>query len=162
MAAKKKKSTKTTTAMTVARAPAAPRGGTTQIVVRAPTTPAKAPPKRKAPARRSGGGGGGRPGGFMGLPPDAVAAIAAGGAVGLLKKTGLLEKLPRLPYVGRIGSAAILAHLWHKQSGSALAKDVRNALGVLAAYQLSSKDGAYADRIEGDDGEAGDQPFPTT
>lgn len=161
MAAKKKTTKKTTTAMTVARAPAAPRGGTTQIVVRAPTTPAKAAPKRKPPARRSGGSGG-RPGGFMGLPPDAVAAIAAGGAVGLLKKTGLLEKLPRLPYVGRIGSAAILAHLWHKQSGSALAKDVRNALGVLAAYQLSSKDGAYADRIEGDDGEAGDQPFPTT
>lgn len=52
--------------------------------------------------------------------------------------------------IGRLGTAAIAARLIARQTGSGLARDVSAALATLAAFQLTSKDGAWADRIDGD------------
>ena len=147
--AKKKNKIRTTTAIVPVRA-AAPvaRVAPTQIVVRTPAAGGSLTKKKKGSSvRRSGSSG--RPGGFMGLPADATAALAAGAVVGILKKTGIMEQIPRLPYVGRIGAAAIAAHLISRQTGSGVVKDVRNALAVLAAFQLTSSDKPWGERIEG-------------
>jgi hypothetical protein len=144
MAQKKKKKATASRAVVVSapRAAPAPRTAPTQIVVRAP--------KRKAPSRRGGSRGGGGSGGFLGLPPDAVAAAAAGAMVGLAKTSGLLEKLPRMPYLGRIGTAAVICHFLARQNGSPMLKDARNALLTIATMQLAGNSGALADRIEGE------------
>lgn len=145
--AKKKNKIRTTTAIVPVRA-AAPvaRVAPTQIVVRTPAAGGSLTKKKKGTsARRSSG----RPAGFLGLPADATAALAAGAVVGILKKTGIMEQIPRLPYVGRIGAAAIAAHLISRQTGSGVVKDVRNALAVLAAFQLTSSDKPWGERIEG-------------
>ncbi len=75
--------------------------------------------------------------------------------MGLLKGSGLLDKIPRLPVVGRLGSAAILVGLYARHSGSRLAGDVSRALATLAAYQLASSDKPLSERIDGggDDGD---------
>lgn len=145
--AKKKNKIRTTTAIVPVRA-AAPvaRVAPTQIVVRTPAAGGSLTKKKKGSSvRRSSG----PRAGFLGLPADATAALAAGAVVGILKKTGIMEQIPRLPYVGRIGAAAIAAHLISRQTGSGVVKDVRNALAVLAAFQLTSSDKPWGERIEG-------------
>jgi len=150
MAKKKNKIRTTTTAIVPVRA-AAPvaRVAPTQIVVRTPAAGGSLTKKKKGSSVRRSSGGSGRSAGFLGLPADATAALAAGAVVGILKKTGIMEQIPRLPYVGRIGAAAIAAHLISKQTGSGVVKDVRNALAVLAAFQLTSSDKPWSERIEG-------------
>lgn len=107
-----------------APAPAAP-----VIRVSAPR-PVKAPRKR----RSSGGGGGGGGGGNKNL----IGVVVAAGLVGMLKKSGVLDKIPSLPVVGRIGALAIGAHFWAKNGGGSLARDISLAAGSVAAYQMGS------------------------
>jgi len=147
--AKKKRTRKATTTTIVRAAPAAPRAAPAQIVVRTQAAPTRTQRAVATVRRGAARAGAAVKAGFMGLPADTTAMLAAGAAVGLLKRTGVLEQIPRLPYVGRIGTAAIVAHLLSKQTGSKLAKDIRNALAVLASYQLASSDKPIGERIEG-------------
>lgn len=149
--AKKKRTTRKAATTTIVRAaPPAARTAPTQIVVRsAPAAPTRTQRAVATVRRGASRAAGAVKAGFLGLPPDATAMLAAGAAVGLLKRTGVLEQIPRLPYVGRIGTAAIAAHLISKQTGSRLARDIRNALAVLASYQLASSDKPIGERIEG-------------
>lgn len=118
---------RTTSAVQVYRAPAAP----------APVIRVSAPRPVKAPRRRrSSGGGGGGGGGNSNK--NLIGTIVAAGLVGMLKKSGVLDKIPALPVVGRIGALAIGAHFWAKNGGGSLARDISLAAGSVAAYQMGS------------------------
>jgi len=131
-----------TAAITLARAPAAPRPA--PIVIRTPAAPAaRRTSRRAAVRRRAAPASGGSP------LPSVAASAAAGGVIGLLKGSGLLDKIPRLPLIGRIGGLAVVTHFLAEQSGSRLARDVSRAAVALAAYQLASSDKPLSERIDG-------------
>jgi len=134
-----------TAAITLARAPAAPRPA--PIVIRTPAAPAARRSSRRAATRRRAAAsmGGGSP------LPSVAASAAAGGVIGLLKGSGLMDKIPRLPLIGRIGGLAVISHFLAEQSGSRLARDVSRAAVALAAYQLASSDKPLSERIDGAD-----------
>lgn len=115
------------------------------VVIRTAPAPRRARMARRSSSARSSGGGGG----IFGLGRDTTAALAAGGVVGLLKKSGILDEIPRLPVIGRLGAAAIGAALIARQTGSALAGDVSRALATLAAYQLAVSEKDWDERIDG-------------
>lgn len=77
---------------------------------------------------------------------DIMNVMLAAGAAGMAKKAGLLDSLPSLPVVGRVGAGAVLAHFWAKNGGGHFAKHVSIALASVAAYQMASKG-----EIDGDD-----------
>ena len=147
--AKKKRTRKATTTTIVRAAPAAPRAAPAQIVVRTQAAPTRTQRAVATVRRGASRAVGAARAGLLGIPADTTAMLAAGAAVGLMKRTGILDQIPRLPYVGRIGTAAIVAHLLSRQTGSKLARDIRNALAVLASYQLASSDKPIGERIEG-------------
>lgn len=101
----------------------------------APVIRMTVPKPVKAPRRRSSGGGGGGGTGMEVLTGPAV----AGGLLGVLKKTGMLDKVPAIPVVGRIGGTAILSYLWMRNGGGKLAKDLCLAATTIAAFQLGEK-----------------------
>ena len=74
--------------------------------------------------------------------------VAGAGVLGFLKKSGIMDQVPSLPVVGRIGAVAIIGHLWHRNGGGQLARDVSLAAAAIAAYQLTSKG-----EIDGEDDE---------
>lgn len=138
MAKRRKKSTQAT--RTVNR---------TQIV-RTPApivkvTQARAPAVRRRSSRRRVGGGGGGGGGIRSLVNPAL----AGGGVGLLVKSGMIDKLPEIPVVGRIGAAAIALKFFG--GGSALVNDMAKGCAFLAGYQMTTEG-----KIHGDAGTPGD------
>lgn len=102
------------------------------------------PKPAKAPRRRSSGGAGGA----QSHQKNLVGVIVGAGLIGMLKKSGTLDKIPSLPVVGRIGALAIGAHFWAKNGGGALARDVSLAAGAIAAYQMGSNGS-----IDGEDDE---------
>lgn len=77
-----------------------------------------------------------------------MGVVLGAGVVGMLKKSGMLDMIPALPVVGRIGAVAIGAHFWGRHGGGALARDISLAAGAIAAYQMGSKG-----EIDGDDGD---------
>lgn len=109
-------------------------------VIRIQSPQAIAPKKQRR--RRSSGGGGGGGGGTARLLGVAVGA----GIVGMLKKSGILDNIPSIPVVGRIGTVAIAAHVWSNHGGGQLARDVAMAAASVAAFQLGSQGS-----IDGDD-----------
>jgi hypothetical protein len=115
----------------------------------APRTAAPIVIRQSAPAtrhkRRSHFRGRGKTKG-MGLNQTIMGAAVAGGLIGLAEKTGLLDKLPTIPIVGRKGALAIAAYFWAKHGGGQMARDVAIAAATMSAYQLG-KEGT----ISGDD-----------
>lgn len=124
---------KAKTGMTVYRAPAV-RAAAPIINIPAPRVIQASNPKRSGPRRRRSGGGGGMFGGS-----DLMNVMLAAGAAGMAKKAGLLDSLPSLPVVGRVGAGAVLAHFWAKNGGGPFARHVSIALASVAAYQMASK-----------------------
>ena len=104
------------------RAPAA-------IVVRTRSAPAK---KKRSSRRRSSSSVGG--GGVVGH-------MIGGALFGFAVKSGWVDKLPAIPVVGRTGTAAFALDYWAKHGGGNMVRQVANAAGVLAGYQLGH-DGA--------------------
>lgn len=117
--------------MTVYRG--ATRSAAPIINIPAPRVIQASNPKRRGPRRRSGGGGG------MFGGSDLMNVMLAAGAAGMAKKAGLLDSLPSLPVVGRVGAGAVLAHFWAKNGGGPFARHVSIALASVAAYQMASK-----------------------
>lgn len=72
----------------------------------------------------------------------------AGGAVGLLVKSGMVAKLPDIPVVGRIGAAAVVLSLVGKSHP--MAREMARGCAFLAGYQMGS-----VGKIDGE----GDMPF---
>jgi hypothetical protein len=87
--------------------------------------------------RRSGGGGGG--GGFLGSArthSQIIAPAIGGFAVGQLESSGILDKLPEVPLIGKKGTALLALHLLRPQA-TGIIRDVKLALGVLCGYELA-------------------------
>ena len=129
------------TGMTVYRPAPAPRAAAPIINIPAPRVIQASPAKRKGGGGRRRGGGGGMFGGS-----EIMNVMLAAGAAGMAKKAGLLDSLPSLPVVGRVGAGAVLAHFWAKNGGGPFARHVSIALASVAAYQMASKG-----EIDGDD-----------
>jgi hypothetical protein len=68
--------------------------------------------------------------------------------VGLVEKTGILDKLPTIPVVGRKGTIALAAWYYSKHGGGNMARKVAIVAAVLSGYQLG-KEGSVSG--EGDD-----------
>lgn len=78
---------------------------------------------------------------------NAILAIGIAAAViGLGEASGLVDKLPSIPLVGRKGALAIGAYYYSKHGGGSLARDVAIAAAALAGYEL-----AKTGSISGDD-----------
>jgi hypothetical protein len=91
-------------------------------------------PKKKHHTKRRHAGTG------MSLGTTLAGATIAGGMIGLAEKTGLMSKLPEIPYVGRKGSIALLAYAWARWGGGGqIARDVAIAAATMAAYQLGKE-----------------------
>ena len=111
------------------------------IVIRQSAPAVKHKPKRH---RRHGHKGGSN---LMGLGTTLGGCAVAGGLIGLAEKTGLMDKLPEVPIVGRKGALAIAAYFWAKHGGGGqMARDVAIAAATMAAYQLGKDN-----KISGED-----------
>lgn len=78
------------------------------------------------------------------------AAVAAA-VYGYVSKSGLFEKLPVIPVLGRTGSIALLAHFAARSGfGGPWMREAATIAATIAGYQLGST-GAVA-------GDAGDYP----
>jgi len=65
--------------------------------------------------------------------------MAIGGALfGFAVKSGVVAKLPAIPFIGRTGTAAILLDMWGKRGGGDMVRRAATAAAVLAGYQLGS------------------------
>ena len=95
------------------------------------SAPRAAPkPKRSKPR----GGAGRRAAGFV---SQHNIDMAIGGAmVGLAVKQGWIDKLPPIPLLGRIGTAAIVLDYYGKHGGGQMAQRAATACAALAGYQL--------------------------
>jgi len=103
----------------------------------APIVRVSMPRAAKPAKRRKGGHRKGNSGGPFNLGTTLGGAAVAAGMVGLAESTGLIDKLPAIPIVGRKGALAVLAYLWAKHGGGGqMARDVAIAAATLAAYQL--------------------------
>ncbi len=117
------------------------------------SAPRAAPVKRKSYRRRRGGSVGG--GGGMSRVRALASPAMAGGAVGLLIKSGMIDKLPEIPVFGRIGTAAI--GMAYFGGGGGIIYDMAKGLAFLSGYQLSTEGKIHGDEDDGmvyvDDGQ---------
>jgi hypothetical protein len=74
----------------------------------------------------------------------------AGGIYGLLKKQGILDKLPIIPVLGRTGTVALVCWYWGKHGGGNVVRQVGQVAAVLAGYQLGSEGAVTGDDMDGD------------
>ena len=95
-------------------------------------------PKRRSSKRRGVGSGGG-------LSP--INAFIGAAVFGMAEKSGLIDKLPSVPLVGRLGTVAIGAHFYSKHGGGKIARDVAFIAAILAGHQLGH-DGSIAGEDE--------------
>lgn len=134
MAKKRRKKTSNASARTtIVRSPAP------IIRVSAPRTTIA---RRTRRARRHLGVGGGGSGRVRALINPAL----AGGGVGLLIKSGMVDKLPEIPVVGRIGSAAIV--LAYVGGGSGMIHEMAKGCAFLAGYQMMAEGKIHGDEDE--------------
>jgi hypothetical protein len=67
----------------------------------------------------------------------------AGGGVGLLVKSGMLEKLPSIPVIGRIGAGALILN--HFGKSNPFMRDMAHGMAFLAGYQLTAEGSIHGD-----------------
>lgn len=96
----------------------------------------RAAPRRKATRRRRSGGGS-RGLSVGGIISSEAIQMAIGGAMyGYAVKSGIVDKLPAIPVLGRTGTAAILLDYWARHGGGQLAHRAARAAAAIAGYQL--------------------------
>jgi hypothetical protein len=94
----------------------------------------------RAPKRRGGKRKGSMAGG---LSP--VNAFIGAIILGMAEKSGIIDKLPEIPMVGRKGSAALALWYWSRHGGGKLARDGAIVMAVLAGEQFGREQ-----KIDGD------------
>jgi len=77
------------------------------------------------------------PSGGAGVTPVKVAITAA--VIGMAEKSGVLDKLPEIPFVGRKGAIALGAYYWAKHGGGSLARDVCIVAAALCGYEYGKE-----------------------
>jgi hypothetical protein len=70
----------------------------------------------------------------------------AAALVGMAEKSGMLDKLPTVPMLGRKGTIALAAWYWSRHGGGPWVRKVAIVAAVLAGHQLGSEG-----RVSGDD-----------
>jgi hypothetical protein len=93
--------------------------------------------KKSGGRRRKSGGGGGS------LGAEIMGAALTAGAIGLAEKSGMMDKLPSIPVIGRKGTLAVAAYFWAKNGGGKIARDVAVCAAVLSLYEYA-KDGVIS------------------
>jgi hypothetical protein len=97
----------------------APSGGSPIIHIPAPRVVAPVKPRKSRGRRRGGSVGGGGEG--------IVPWVLTGAVVGMAEKSGIIDKLPEIPLLGRKGAAALALHFlgrgnpWMRRSALLLA-----------------------------------------
>ena len=86
-------------------------------------------PKRH-PRRASGGAS-------AGVTPIKVAVTAA--VLGMAEKSGVLDKLPEIPFVGRKGALALAAYYWARHGGGMVARDVALVTAAICGYEFGKE-----------------------
>lgn len=87
-------------------------------------------PRRKGGTRRRGANSGG-------VTPVKVAVTAA--VVGLAEKSGVLDKLPEIPIVGRKGALALATYYWARHGGGQIARDISLVAAALCGYEFGKE-----------------------
>ena len=72
-----------------------------------------------------------------------ISAAVTSAVVGYAESSGLLDKLPSVPVIGRKGTLAIAAYYFSKHGGGRIARDVSIIAACLAGYELG-KDGSVS------------------
>lgn len=121
----------------IVRMPAAPAP---IIRIAAPRAAPIKKPKRKS-HRRSGGGSFG---GFV--SSHNIDMGITGFGVGYALKNGYVDKLPALPFFGKVGTAAIAMDYYSKHGGGDMARRAAAGFAFLAGVQL-----AQNGKIDGDE-----------
>lgn len=81
------------------------------------------------------------------ISSDSVQMAIGGALYGYAVKSGIVDKLPAIPVLGRTGTAAILLDYWARHGGGQLAHRAARAAAAIAGYQLG-----HEGKISGDDG----------
>ena len=63
----------------------------------------------------------------------------AAALVGIAEKSGLFDKLPTVPMLGRKGTVALAAWYWSKHGGGPMVRKVAIVAAVLAGHQLGAE-----------------------
>lgn len=106
-----------------------PRAAAPIIRIAAPRAISARAPKRHR--RRSSTATGG-----LGDPFQLGIAAAI---VGMAEKSGMLDKLPTIPMLGRKGTVALAAWYWSRHGGGPWVRKVAIVAAVLAGHQLGSE-----------------------
>lgn len=97
-------------------------------------------------ARRSSGGGGRIAGGLI---SNESVQMAIGGLIyGFARKSGIIEKLPALPLIGRTGTAAIVLDYFARHGGGQLALRASRAAAAISGYMLGMEGSIAGDANE--------------
>lgn len=123
----------------------------------------RAPAKRRSPVRRRRRGMTSSGGGIGGIISGEAIQMAIGGAMyGYAVKSGIVDKLPAIPVLGRTGTAAILLDYWARHGGGQLAHRAARAAAAIAGYQLGheGKISGPADDVMHGDFSMGDATTP--
>jgi hypothetical protein len=101
-------------------------------------------PKKKH--RRRGSSGANRGG-----SKEYLIGAATGGAVlGFVEKSGMINTLPTIPFLGRKGTFAVVGYYMGGTKKPGLLRDAILAAATLAGYELG-KDGKISGDVDGDD-----------
>ena len=90
-------------------------------------------PKRPHRRRTASGTGG--------VTPIKVAITAY--VIGAAEKSGILDKLPEVPVIGRKGAIALITYYWARHGGGQIVRDVSLVSAALCGYQYG-KDGVIS------------------
>jgi len=88
--------------------------------------------------RRRKGGGRRRAGAASGGVTPVKAALTAA-VIGLAEKSGVLDKLPEIPWIGRKGLLAIVAYYWARHGGGPIARDVCLVAAAVSGYEYGKE-----------------------
>lgn len=108
------------------------------------STPRAAPVRRRRSSPRRHGIGAGAVGGL--ISNEAIQMAIGGAMYGYAVKSGIVDKLPAIPVLGRTGTAAILLDYWARHGGGQMAHRAARAAAAIAGYQLG-----HEGKISGDD-----------
>jgi len=116
---------------------------TSTAIVRASTVPTirlaipRTAPLARVPRSKGGHRRRAAVGSVGGVTPIKAAVTAA--VIGTLEKSGTLDALPEVPYIGRKGLITLVAWYWARHGGGQIARDVCLVGAALCGYQFGKE-----------------------